>query len=206
LVLRGALTGALFAEILETRARALRGGCRCRRRAAGGAARRVRRAFTRRREAGLATAAPAPGAARRATLARGRRRRFAARSRLVAAGRRRRRRTRRAGLTDRARPWRADAARRAPAGSVAEIFSGWLFWARRARFHALRAAAASLRARFASRFASLSRLRARLSSSFAMRTRCLATSAWSRTRWRGSVGESCPLLVFFIGGVRSEGL
>ena len=78
------------------------------------------------------------------------------------------------------------------------------FWARRARFHALRAAAATLRARFASRFASLRRLRARFSSSLARRTRCLATSACRRTRSGGSVVEPCSLAVFFICGSRSE--
>jgi len=78
------------------------------------------------------------------------------------------------------------------------------FWARRARFQALRAAAASFRARLASRLASFRRLRARLSSSLAIRTRCLATSACSRTRARGSPVVFCSLPVFFIGGPRSE--
>src|SRR5437773_48945 len=78
------------------------------------------------------------------------------------------------------------------------------FWARRARFQTLRAAAECLRARLASRLASFRRLRARFSSSFAMRTRCLATSACSRTRSRGSAGVSCSLPVFFIGGLATR--
>src|SRR5215469_11234108 len=72
------------------------------------------------------------------------------------------------------------------------------FCARRARFHALRAAADCLRARFASRLASFRRLRARFSSSLAIRTRCLATSACSLARSRGSTGGFCSLPVFFI--------
>jgi hypothetical protein len=60
----------------------------------------------------------------------------------------------------------------------------------RAFFHALRARLACLRARLASRFASFSHLRARLSSSLAIRTRCLATSACSRARSRGSADAS----------------
>ena len=61
-------------------------------------------------------------------------------------------------------------------------------------------AAACLRARLASRLASFSRLRARLSSSLAIRTRCLATSASSRARSKGSPGVSCSLPVFFMRG------
>ena len=72
------------------------------------------------------------------------------------------------------------------------------FWARRARFHTLRAEVDCLRARLASRLASFSRLRARFSSSLAMRTRCFATSAWSRARSRGSVGVVGSLPFFFI--------
>jgi hypothetical protein len=72
------------------------------------------------------------------------------------------------------------------------------FWSRRARFHTLRAEADCLRARRASRLASFNRLRARFSSSLAMRTRCLATSAWSRARSRGSVGLVGSLPFFFI--------
>ena len=60
----------------------------------------------------------------------------------------------------------------------------------RAFFHAFRVAAACRRARLASRLASFIRLRARLSSSLAIRTRCLATSACSRARSRGSAGSS----------------
>ncbi len=91
--------------------------------------------------------------------------------------------------------------------ALPEVFFDALFFcARRARFHALRAAPASLRARLASRLASFRRLRARLSSSFAIRTRCLATSACNRTRSRGSATEPCSLPVFFIGGSRSEGM
>jgi hypothetical protein len=86
---------------------------------------------------------------------------------------------------------------RLPATAVA-FPPGASFWARRTRFHALRAEADCLRARLASRLASLSRLRARLSSSFAIRTRCLATSAWSLARSSGSVGGACSLPVFFI--------
>jgi hypothetical protein len=78
------------------------------------------------------------------------------------------------------------------------------FCARRARFQALRATAASLRARLASRLASFRRLRARFSSSFAMRTRCLATSACSRTRPSGSATEPCALPVFFMRRPCSE--
>src|SRR6266403_5037998 len=78
---------------------------------------------------------------------------------------------------------------------------GLSFWARRARFQTLRAAMDCLRARLASRLASFRRLRARFSSSLAMRTRCLATSACSRARSRGSAGVSCSLPVFFIGGL-----
>jgi len=78
------------------------------------------------------------------------------------------------------------------------------FCARRARFQALRATAASLRARLASRLASFRRLRARFSSSFAMRTRCLATSACSRTRSSGSAAEPCALPVFFMRRPCSE--
>ena len=78
------------------------------------------------------------------------------------------------------------------------------FWARRARFQTLRAAAECLRARLASRLASFRRLRARFNSSFAMRTRCLATSACSRARSRGSAGVSCSLPVFFIGGLATR--
>src|SRR6266403_5098565 len=81
---------------------------------------------------------------------------------------------------------------------------GLSFWARRARFHTLRAAAECLRARLASRLASFRRLRARFSSSLAMRTRCLATSACSRARPRGSAGVSCSLPVFFIGGLATR--
>src|SRR6266404_1129502 len=78
------------------------------------------------------------------------------------------------------------------------------FWARRARFQTLRAAAEYLRARLASRLASFRRLRARFSSSFAMRTRCLATSACSRAGSRGSAGVFCSLPVFFIGGLATR--
>ena len=81
---------------------------------------------------------------------------------------------------------------------------GLSFWARRARFHTLRAAAECLRARLASRLASFRRLRARFSSSLAMRTRCLATSACSRARSRGSAGVSCSLPVFFMGGLATR--
>jgi hypothetical protein len=81
---------------------------------------------------------------------------------------------------------------------------GLSFWARRARFQTLRAAAERLRARLASRLASLRRLRARFSSSLAMRTRCLATSACSRAGSRGSAGVSCSLPVFFIGGLATR--
>jgi len=91
-----------------------------------------------------------------------------------------------------------------PLVPVAEAFSDPFFCARRARFQALRATAASLRARLPSRLASFRRLRARFSSSFAMRTRCLATSACSRTRWSGSAVECCALPVFFIRRPRSE--
>jgi len=72
------------------------------------------------------------------------------------------------------------------------------FCARRARFHALRAAVDCLRARFASRLASFRRLRARFNSSLAMRTRCLATSACSRALSRGSAGTAVSLPLFFI--------
>src|SRR6267154_1712903 len=78
------------------------------------------------------------------------------------------------------------------------------FWARRARFQTLRAAAEYLRARLASRLASFRRLRARFSSSFAMRTRCLATSACSRAGSRGSAGVFCSLPVFFMGGLATR--
>jgi hypothetical protein len=81
---------------------------------------------------------------------------------------------------------------------------GLSFWARRARFQTLRAAAECLRARLASRLASFRRLRARFSSSLAMRTRCLATSACSRARSSGSAGVSCSLPVFFIGGLATR--
>ena len=94
------------------------------------------------------------------------------------------------------------ARRRVTASGVA--VAGGSFWARRARFQALRAAAECLRARLASRLASFRRLRARLSSSLAMRTRCFATSACSRARSRGSAGASCPLPVFFICDAQSE--
>ena len=60
------------------------------------------------------------------------------------------------------------------------------------RFQILRVEAASLRARFASRLASFTRLRARFNSSFAIRTRCLATSACSRTRSTGSDDVCAP--------------
>jgi hypothetical protein len=80
------------------------------------------------------------------------------------------------------------------------------FCARRARFHALRAAADCLRAFLASRLASFKRLRARLSSFLAMRTRCFATSAWSRARSRGSagkfIGSLLPLFFIFLPAKR----
>lgn len=82
------------------------------------------------------------------------------------------------------------------------FFAGLSFCARRARFHALRAAADTLRARLASRLASLRRLRARLSSSLAMRTRCLATSACNLARPSGSAGALDSLPVFFIPPAR----
>jgi hypothetical protein len=101
----------------------------------------------------------------------------------------------------RAAPGRA---RGDPIVSLAEAFPDPPRCARRARFQALRATPASFRARLASRLASFSRLRARFSSSFAMRTRCLATSACSRTRSSGSAVEFCSLPVFFIRRPRSE--
>src|SRR3984893_18170904 len=95
---------------------------------------------------------------------------------------------------------------RLPRGAAffATLDPGLSFWARRARFQTLRAAAECLRARLASRLASFRRLRARFSSSLAMRTRCLATSACSRARSRGSDGVSCSLTVFFIGGLATR--
>lgn len=90
----------------------------------------------------------------------------------------------------------------AAAAGLAAFFAGLSFCARRARFHALRAAADTLRARLASRLASLRRLRARLSSSLAMRTRCLATSACNLARPSGSAGEPDSLPVFFIPPAR----
>jgi hypothetical protein len=88
-------------------------------------------------------------------------------------------------------------------------FAPELSTSRCAFFQTLRVEAACLRARRASRFASLRRLRARFSSSLAIRTRCLATSAWSRARSAGSAGVALPasdssggisLPVFFIRG------
>lgn len=93
---------------------------------------------------------------------------------------------------------------RARTATPTEAFFEPPFCARRARFQALRATAASLRARRASRLASFRRLRARFSSSFAMRTRCLATSACSRTRSSGSAAEPCALPVFFMRRPCSE--
>jgi hypothetical protein len=130
-----------------------------------------------------------------------RRTRRAARPRVRA---RRRLRTRGAGPGACARGLRVFRSVRNPVASVPALLPESFFCARRARFQALRVAAASLRARLASRFASLRRLRARLSSSLAMRTRCLATSACSRARSRGSAGGACSLPVFFIWGSRSE--
>jgi len=124
-----------------------------------------------------------------------RRTRRAARRRVSA---RRRPCPRRAGPVGRARDLRVDRSARDPAVSLLALLPETFFCSRRARFQALRAAAASLRARLASRLASLRRLRARLSSSLAMRTRCLATSACSRTRSSGSAGGSCSPPVFFI--------
>lgn len=101
-------------------------------------------------------------------------------------------------------PWRDALIREDTLSFAPEAFFEPPFCARRARFQALRATAASLRARRASRLASFRRLRARFSSSFAMRTRCLATSACSRTRWSGSVAEPCALPVFFMRRPCSE--
>jgi hypothetical protein len=106
----------------------------------------------------------------------------------------------RAGLADAA----ADLGLARGAALFAALDPGLSFWARRARFQTLRAAAECLRARLASRLASFRRLRARFSSSLAMRTRCLATSACSRARSRGSAGVSCSLPVFFIGGLATR--
>ena len=133
-----------------------------------------------------------------------RRTRFTARRRATVERRRRRRRCFRREPAEAARGLRAAPEARSPAPLEVTALSDPAFWARRARFQALRAAAASLRARLASRLASFRRLRARLSSSLAIRTRCLATSACSRTRARGSPVDFCSLPVFFIGGPRSE--
>jgi len=100
--------------------------------------------------------------------------------------------------------WRATPIRGDAPSFRTEAFFEPPFCARRARFQALRATAASLRARLASRLASFRRLRARFSSSFAMRTRCLATSACSRTRSSGSAAEPCALPVFFMRRPWSE--
>jgi hypothetical protein len=134
-----------------------------------------------------------------------RRIRFTATRRATVERRRRRRRCFRREATGAARALRAAPEARAPPAAleVTGLFDP-AFCARRALFQALRAAAASLRARLASRLASFRRLRARLSSSLAIRTRCLATSACSRTRPRGSAVEFCSLPVFFICGPRSE--
>ena len=164
--------------------------------AVAGSAARDRRALRRRAGAsGLPGAAATPRAAGFARLIRRRRRNAAATARRAARAFWARR------CEAAARP---PVLRRPGAPSPAGFAPGLLFSARRARFHALRVAAACLRARLASRLASLTRLRARLSSSLAMRTRCLATSACSLARSRGSAGVCCSPPVFFICGPRSE--
>src|SRR5262249_3067904 len=133
---------------------------------------RIRRIAPERRRTGLATTGF--GGTRLAAarfLIRRRTRRTARRRRLRA---RRRPSARRAGPAARARGLRVVRSARDPAVLALALFSEPFFCARRARFQALRATAASLRARLASRLASFRRLRARLSSSLAIRTRCLA--------------------------------
>jgi hypothetical protein len=179
--------------------------------AAGGAlgVEAVRRARTR---AGLTGATAGRGAVRRtaarvAAAARGLVRRVLRRVaalRAVRFGAARRAAARRLGLRAGSADAAADLRLARGAAFFATLDPGLSFWARRARFQTLRAAAECLRARLASRLASFRRLRARFSSSLAMRTRCLATSACSRARSRGSAGVSCSLPVFFIGGLATR--